>query len=119
MGYSYDLRERVIAAVERGDAVESVAERFQVCQRTVFDWMRIKRETGDLNPRPGKPGPKLKLEALRSEIEALVDRSPEITLEEIKARLELTCVLTTIWNALTRWGITLKKSHAGRRATAA
>ena len=39
--YSPDLRERVLAACERGDGSQvEIARRFQVCPATVSNWRR-------------------------------------------------------------------------------
>src|ERR1700753_639931 len=51
--YSLDLRQKVVAAVERGDStVEEVAATFGVGQTFVKKMLRQHRETGDLSPRP-------------------------------------------------------------------
>ena len=51
-----DLRERVIAAWERGEGTQKqVAQRFGVGVASVVRWAALKRETGSLQPRP-KPG---------------------------------------------------------------
>ncbi len=51
--YSLDLRQKVVAAVERGDStIEEVASSFGVGQAFVKKMLRQHRETGDLRPRP-------------------------------------------------------------------
>ena len=46
-GYSDDLRERVVAALQRGGLTdEAVAKLFQIGEATVHRWKRLKRETG-------------------------------------------------------------------------
>ena len=51
--YSLDLRQKVVAAVERGDStIEGVAASFGVGQTFVKKMLRQHRETGDLRPRP-------------------------------------------------------------------
>ena len=43
--YSPDLRERVLAACERGDLPQDeIARRFQVCPATISNWRRQARE---------------------------------------------------------------------------
>ena len=44
--YSADLRERVLAAVEAGEAMSAVARRFAVGRSTVQDWARALRRDG-------------------------------------------------------------------------
>lgn len=118
MAYSYDLRIRVVAKLSDGYSVEQVAGLFNLSVRTVYGWMKLQRETGDVKPREGASGPKLKLETQKAEIVKLIETKPELTLEDIKAQFKLDCCLKTLWNALTRWGHTHKKSHQGSRATA-
>jgi transposase len=49
--YSLDLRQKVVAAVERGDStIEEVAASFGVGQTFVKKMLRQHRETGDLSP---------------------------------------------------------------------
>jgi transposase len=50
---SLDLRQKVVAAVERGDStIEEVASTFGIGQTFVKKMLRQHRETGDLSPRP-------------------------------------------------------------------
>jgi transposase len=51
---SNDLRERVVAAVLNGEAVRSVAARFEVASSSVVKWSQRHRATGSV--RPGKMG---------------------------------------------------------------
>lgn len=54
--YSEDLRERVVRAVLIGTARDDVAARFAVTMPTIERWLRLKRETGGVAPKP-VPGP--------------------------------------------------------------
>lgn len=114
MAYSYDLRIRLLSAVQKGNSVPKVAEQFDVSQRTIFGWLRRKMETGDVVQQKGQRGPKPKLEQYRQQIEAFIAKRPEVTLEDLQRELQLPCCLKSIWNALHRWGIRLKKSHSSR-----
>jgi transposase len=49
--YSEDLRERVMRAVEAGDAREDVAGRFEVSVPSIERWVRLKRDSGGLARR--------------------------------------------------------------------
>ena len=114
-----DLRERVMADVEAGLSAAAAALKYSVSARTVFSWKSLVRENGSCRPRDGKTGPKPKLEGFREQILAKIKENPEITLAELKAKLELPASLSTIWMAMKSWGIVLKKSSARGRATAA
>jgi len=53
--YSLDLRERIVAAVAAGEGHAAVARRFGVAVATIGNYLRLRRETGALAPRP-RPG---------------------------------------------------------------
>jgi transposase len=80
--YSLDLRERVLAAIERGTELADVASTFQVSQPTIKRWIR--RRAAGL-PLAGGTGPGRptaiaaeQLPALRAQLE----RQPDATLAE-------------------------------------
>lgn len=59
-GYSIDLRERVVAAVDKGMGKKGVAETFGVSVPTINRYLRLRRETQSLAPKsiPGRPSVK-------------------------------------------------------------
>lgn len=116
---SMDLRTRVMNDVEAGMSAERAAVKYSLSARTIYQWKKLKRETGSLAPRCGRSGPRPKLEPYRERILVAVKENSGITLEELKAQLQLPGCLSTVWNALRAWGIVLKKSPAGRRTAAA
>lgn len=50
--YSRDLRLRVLAAVDAGKTREEVAETFSVSEPTIKRWLKRRRESGDVEPKP-------------------------------------------------------------------
>ena len=57
--YSTDLRERVLTAVEAGEAPDAVAARFMVGRATVYRWVAAARDEGRRRAKPmGGGGPK-------------------------------------------------------------
>ena len=114
-----DLRIRVMTDVDAGLSAEKAAEKYSVSARTVYQWKALRRETGSLEARDGKTGPKPKLEEHRERILAAVRDNPGITLRDLKTKLQLPACVATVWGALRGWGIVLKKSPARRRTTAA
>ena len=115
MALSMDLRTRIVAECDAGASPAEVADMFSVAERTVFYLLALRRKTGDLLPRKGTGRPRT-LEEFRDRILETLRKSPSLTLEELHRRLKLPGCPSTLWNALQRWGITLKKSHPGRRA---
>ena len=82
--YSKDLRARVLAAVDRGDPRALIVETFGVSLATVRRWVRRRRETGEVAPRPS-PGRTPSICKTTEERRALweqLEANPEATLEE-------------------------------------
>ena len=114
--YSTDLRERVVAACDAGDATrEQIADRFSVSVAWIRKLIRQRRETGSIEPRPhggGRapafdgPGSTRLREAVRADDDA--------TLEELGRAAGVSCCPSAVHRALVRLGITRKKSRGGR-----
>ena len=109
-----DLRVRVMLDVDAGMSAEKAAVKYSVSARTIYHWKALRRETGVLKPRAGKTGPKPKLAAHRERILAAVREDSAITLNDLRAKLQLPGCVSTLWLALWSWGIVLKKSPAGQ-----
>ena len=54
--YSIDLRERTLAALDRGMSRLEVVATFQVSLASLKRWHAARRDTGTLNPRPASGG---------------------------------------------------------------
>jgi transposase len=108
--YSMDLRRRVVSEVDRGTPPAQVAQQFQVAERTIWNWLALRKETGQLAPRQGDVGPDCILEVHRQRILKSVQDDPGLTLAQRQMQLGLPGCATTLWNALRRWNVTLKKS---------
>jgi transposase len=114
--YSTDLRERVVAACDAGDATrEKIAARFSVSVPWVRKLLRRRRETGSIEPKPrgGGRAPAFDGEAAGRLREA-VRADDDATLEELARAAGVTCCASAVHRALTRLGITRKKSRGGR-----
>src|SRR4029453_2437480 len=80
--YSEDLRERVVRAVAIGTPRDEVAATFAVSVPTITRWLRLKRETGRLAPRP-VPGPVAgKTGALMAALRERLVEQADATLDE-------------------------------------
>ena len=117
--YSLDLRQKVVAAVERGDStIEEVAATFGVGLTFVKKMLRQHRETGDLSPRPhgGGHAPRLSarhLKALRSEVGRRPDKSVEALRDHLEERAGVSVSRPTVSRALARLGLSGKKKPEG------
>jgi transposase len=117
--YSLDLRQKVVAAIERGDStIEEVASLFEVGPTFVKKMLRQHRDTGDLNPLPHGGGhtPRLSARHLKR-LQSHVERNQDVTLEELRAHLEKQAQVVvsapTLSRALTRLGLPRKKKPGG------
>jgi transposase len=111
--YSRDLRERVAAAVDRGEGSQrEIARIFCVSLTFVFRLLRRRREADTLDPKPhgGCPSPSLGPDDMQRLAE-LIGKQPDATLEQLRERGGFQCSLTTIWRALRRLGQTRKKKN--------
>jgi transposase len=109
--YSLDLRERIVAAIDRDEhSLRQIAHLFSVDLSFLVRLLQRRRATGSVQPKPhgGGPTPKLDAAAVRR-LRALVREQPDATLTELRDRLGVPCHIATIARALRRHGITRKK----------
>jgi putative transposase len=117
--YSVDLRERVVAAVEKdGLSRRQAAAQFGVGVRTAISWVRRFRETGSV--APGKMGGH-KPKAIAGEHRAwLLERTKEkdFTLRGLVAELAergLKVDYRTMWSFVHAEKLSFKKNRGGWR----
>lgn len=114
--YSMDLRERVVAACDKGDATrEQVAARFGVSDRWIRSLLRRRRQTGSIAPLPhggGRP-PAFDGEAAER-LRAAVAADDDASLQELAGAAGVACAPSAVHRALERLEITRKKSRGGR-----
>jgi putative transposase len=117
--YSMDLRERVVSAVrdqkiERGE----VATLFGIGIATVYRWMKRASAGDSLAPRPRGRKKKLIPDEELGVVRELVLEKPDRTIAELTAayveRTSRTAGTSTIWRAVARLGMTLKKKSSPR-----
>ena len=112
--YSCDLRERVLADFDGGMGNDAVARKYRVSSRWVFKLRRQRDQTGQIAPRRGRTGPPRLLAGQDERLAELVRQRPDATLRELRDELGLSMSLVTVWRALKRLGLTLKKSPTCR-----
>ena len=86
--YSKDLRLRVLAAVGSGVPREEVAKTFSVSVPTIKRWLKRRRETGDVEPRPIPGRPRLKGAALEDWLPSQLQNNNDLTLQEHREAFE-------------------------------
>jgi len=115
--YSMDLRIRVIEAYNRGEgSIRDLAARFSIHWRTVANWVRRFKTHNSVGPKQQKYGSSPKVdEAAGIQLESLIEREPDLTMEELREAFEkLTSIhvsSSTIWRELDRRGLSRKKNH--------
>ena len=111
---SLDIRERIVAAYDRGDGTrQQIAERYDVSLGMVKKLLLQRRRTGDLAPRHSNSGRKPKITAKHQrQLKRLVAAQPDMTLEELREAIGVDCTLPAIHYALERMGLSLKKRRS-------
>ena len=114
--YSVDLRERVLAALERGMTRSEVVSTFQVSLASLKRWLARQRITGQLTPQLPSGGPEPKISASQDEeLRAQVAACPDATLGEHTERWNAvhgtSLSQSTVGRAIRRLELTRKKSH--------
>jgi transposase len=114
--YSKDLRLKIVAACDRGMPRKEVSRIFGVSEPTLRRYLRLRRETGDVESRPVAGPPARKGEALEAALPGQVSRNPDLTLEEHRELFydehgtEVSAA--SVSRAFKRLGLPLKKSSS-------
>jgi transposase len=114
--YSKDLRLRVLAAVDRGMPRKEVVRVFGVSEPTIRRYLRLRRETGDVKPKPPTGPPARKGAALDAALPAQARANPNLTPEEHCELFEdesgMRVSASTMSRAFGRLGLPLKKRRS-------
>jgi transposase len=111
--YSLDLRKRVLAACDAGKGTTEVARLFEVSPAWVRRLKQRRRQLNTIEPLPKKNGPDPKLTPQhRIRLRQAVEQQPDLTLAELKHRLQLAASVPTICRALRALGMSFKKSRS-------
>ena len=110
--YSQDLRDRVLAAYDRGMRTKEVARTFAVCPSWARRIKQRRRETGETSPRPRGGATVVKID--RAHLAELVRAQPDATLAELRDRLGITCAISAVCMALKKLGLSFKKRRCTR-----
>jgi len=123
MGYSNDLRVRVIQVVEGGTAARAAARQFVIGNSTAIRWVNRWRETGSFEAKTNKGQSRSPLKKHEEWLIGLVQQEPDLTLEEIQRRLlderGHKAGIGSVWRFFNRHGISFKKKRSRGRAGSA
>lgn len=115
----YDLRVRIVAAVEAGMSCRAAAARFDISESAAIKLMRRYRATGSIAPGQMGGHKPLKLAAWRDWLMQRLGEKPDITTRELADELAergMTVSHVSVWNLLQREDQSHKKKRAGQRA---
>lgn len=120
--YSQHLRDRVLAAIDRGMGAYEAAVLFQVSVSWIYKALARRRKTGESTARPqvNHVPPKLlgQYEAIRRKLKA----EPDLTLAELRAWLlqthQVSISLRGMWKTLRQLDVTRKKRPSTPRSRA-
>jgi len=80
--YSQNLRQQVLRAIDEGKSQAQISERFQVSRATIKRYVKQRRETGTLLPRPIPGRPPRKGAALQMGVQELLEAHPDASQNE-------------------------------------
>lgn len=115
--YSQDLRDRVLAAYDRGMETKAIAEVFAVSKAWARMVKQRRRESGETAPRPMGGATVFKIDLTR--LAELVREKPDATLKELRVMLGEVCGEPAICMALKKLGLSFKKRRSTRASRTA
>ena len=117
---SQDLRQRIIAARERGEGTGEVCKRFGVSRKSVERFWREHGRTGQCLPKQIGGYRRSRLANHDRLLQSWIEAKPDLTLVELqqrcRTRLQVSIGITALWHRLHRLGLSFKKNDARRRA---
>ena len=117
---STDLRERVVAARERGHSAAEIARLFKLSKRSVERYCKLQAATGGVQPKQRGGYRRSRLEKHDETLRRWIHGQPDLTLAELQQRLARTLKvrlgLTALWHRLEHLGLSYKKNAARRGA---
>ena len=112
MAIPIQTRRKMLAAIERGEPVASVARRFEVTKQGLYKLRRTVEQRGTLEP--GKTGPKRHTKLTNDDLQLMREQiaaNPGITLRELQGMLSVRVAESTVCRAVRKMGLSFKKSH--------
>ena len=120
---SQDLRERIIAARERGAGTGEVCRQFGVSRKSVERFWKQHCLTGACRPKKIGGYRRSRLEKHDRTLRRWIAKQSDLTLSELQKRcleeLKVTIGITALWHRLEQLGLSYKKNDARRRARSA
>lgn len=115
---STEVRELMVKAYEKSHNAKEVARNFSVDKSTVYAYVRKMRETGSVAVQTSRRGRKPILNQQQlDDIYAAIIEQPDITIHELKEKLDLPVSEENIREKVVQMGFVYKKKslHASER----
>src|SRR5580700_5800162 len=120
---SQDLRQRIVAARERGEGTGEVCKRFGVSRKSVERFWKQQQLTGACRPKQIGGYRRSRLEKHDRTLCRWIAEKPDLTLGELQNRclkqLRIAIGITALWHRLEQLGLSYKKNDSRRRARSA
>lgn len=117
---SQDLRQRIVAARERGEGTGEVCKRFGVSRKSVERFWNQHCRTGQCLPKKVGGYRRSRLAGHDRALHRWIEAQPDQSLVQLQQRcadqLHVSIGLTALWHRLRRLGLSYKKNDARRRA---
>ena len=113
---SEEIRTKAVKAYLGGIAsTKKLAEIFGYCPSTINKWVKAYKTHNQLSPKPNGHRKKCFSEQELEELETLLEKRPDLTLEEIRSHFNKSCCLSAIHRMLIKMGFKYKKNSQGQR----
>lgn len=106
-----ELRKRILDDCDHGMSEHNAAKKWKVGRSTIAKIKKQRRETGSIEPKTAKTGPKPKLKEHRGLLQQIVTETPDATLEEIREQLPVHVSIPTVFNELRKLKLVYKKNN--------
>jgi transposase len=116
-----EIRQRILDAYDAGKGTrEKIANRFGVSTGMVKKLLHQRRHIGDIKPQHYRSGRKpVILASHRKRMRIILAKSPQLTLAQLREKLQLTCSLPAIHYTLNEMGLATRmraQRDTGRRS---
>ncbi|MDR3299142.1 MAG: hypothetical protein LBU43_03860 [Candidatus Accumulibacter sp.] len=115
---SRGIREKIIIKHEKGLSARVILEHLELpCIASVYNIIKLYKETGSMAPKPLNNGRKPMLtDEMLKKIEGKIREQPDITLEDLKEELSLPVCISALCRTINnKLELPLKKRHSFRK----
>jgi len=113
---SEDIRTLAVRNVMEGKySIPQVAEMTGYSIATIYNWVSIYKKEKRLTAKPAGHRKPIFSQSEHEQVKIMIQQKPDITLVEIRERLNKKCCLDAVHNMMKRLGFTFKKNSKIKR----